>query len=377
MKGWVVRRQGKGGVRYQAKVRVPDPARRAGHRDVSQTFATKKAAESWLAQTVADLERGTLVMPATATVAELVDLWLEGTMRRRLRPGSYKDYERYMRVHVKPGIGHLKVQAVTAVTLQSWYRRMLEAGVSPRTVQGCHIRIKGAFAAALDWGLIAASPCDRARPPAHAPERFAVWTPEQGAAFLCASEGRRFHAVWVLALSTGMRQGELLGLRWRDVDLEARTVTLRHQVRRAGDGWEMAPLKTAGSSRTITLPEEAVAALRRHRIAQVERRLKAGARWQDWDMVCATSIGTPVHHRRLRQEFLEDVSLAGVPRVRFHDLRHSHASWLLRAGVPVQVVSQRLGHTSAKQTLDRYAHLLPGMQERAADVVADVLFGAG
>lgn len=94
-------------------------------------------------------------------------------------------------------------------------------------------------------------------------------------------------------------------------------------------------------------------------------------------MVCATTIGTPVHYRRLRAEFLEDVAIAGVPRIRFHDMRHSHASWLLQAGVPVQVVSERLGHTSVKMTLDRYAHLMPGMQERAADVVGEVLFGAG
>ena len=377
MRGWIVKRQGKAGIRYQAKVRVPDPARPKGYRDVSETFGRQKDAEAWLARMVADLERGTLVLPETATVSDLLDLWLEGTMRPRLRPGSYRDYERYVRLHLRPGLGHLRVQAVTPVTLQAWYRRLLEAGLTPRTVQGCHIRLTGAFRAAVDWGMISSNPCDRAKPPSSAAARFSVWTPEQGAAFLCASEGRRFHAVWVLALATGMRRGELLGLRWQDVDLEQRTLTLRHQLDRSGDGWVAVPLKTAGSSRTVTLPQEAVVALRQHRIRQVERRLAIGPRWQEWDVVCATSIGTPVHPRNLHREFVTDAIAAGLPVIRFHDLRHSHASWLLQAGVPVQVVSERLGHTSVKMTLDRYAHLMPGMQEQAADVVGEVLFGAG
>lgn len=377
MKGWTVKRPSKGGVRYQAKVRVPDPSRPKGYRDVSQTFATKKEAESWLARTVADLERGTLVLPDTATVADLLDLWLDGVVRQRVSRGSFVDYERYVRVHLKPGLGHVRVQKLTPVVIQSWYRERLEAGVSASTMHGCHVRFRNALESAVDWGVIPSNPCDRVHPPATAPRRFPVWSPEQGASFLCATEGRRHHALWVVALATGMRLGEMLGLRWQDVDLEGRTVTVSHQLRRSGDGWVAAPLKTGASRRTIALPSEAAAALRAHRLRQLEARLRAGGRWREMDVVFATSIGTPFNDRTVREAFHRDVAAAGVPAIRIHDMRHSHATWLLQAGVPVKTVSDRLGHASARMTLDRYAHVIPGMQERAAEVVQDVLFGAG
>lgn len=377
MKGWVVRRPGPQGVRYQAKIRVPDPSRPKGYRDLSRTFGKRKEADAWLAETVVDLGRGALVLPTTATVAELMRLWLDTVAAPKVRVTTLRQYRASVETHIVPGIGDVRVQDLTTIGITQWYRSLTAAGVGNSALLQVHQRLRQALDAAVDWGIVAVNPALRATRPAVRHERFAVWTPEEGARFLAATAGSRHHSLYVLALATGMRVGELSGLRWQDVDLERRTLGVRQQVIYVGgQGFVVSEPKSEAGRRTIALPEEAVVALRRQRVRQNEERL-AAPDWRHGDLVFARPNGDPVYGQKLRLAFDADVARAGVPAIRMHDMRHTHATWLLQAGVPVKVVSERLGHASITMTLGTYAHVLPGMQERAADVVQDVLTGLG
>jgi len=178
----------------------------------------------------------------------------------------------------------------------------------------------------------------------------------------------RLYALYALALTTGMRQGELLGLRWADVDLDRATVHVRQQLRRLkGEGMHFSEPKTARGRRTIALPDMAIDVLKLHRKAQLEARLAAGSLWQDYDLVFPNQTGKPMERQNInRRSFLPLLDKAGLPRIRFHDLRHSAATLLLAQGVHPKVVQERLGHSQISLTMDTYSHVLPDMQQEAA-----------
>ena len=211
-------------------------------------------------------------------------------------------------------------------------------------------------------------------PRAPRPERTAL-APDQVRVLLDAARGERLEALYVVAVTTGMRQGELLALRWQDVDLDAAAVRVRATLSATKDGFEFAEPKSARSRRQLTLTHAAVTALRRHRTTQLEERLRAGASWTDHDLAFASEVGGPLDGSNvLRRSFYPLLRRAGLPRVRFHDLRHSAATLMLSRGVPLKIVSEILGHSQISITADTYMHVTPGMQREAAAAV-DVALG--
>ncbi len=251
--------------------------------------------------------------------------------------------------------------------LQALYSRKMEEGLAPRTVGHLHRVLHRALADAVRWGRVGRNVCDVVRPPKVQAQEVRALSPDETRQLLTAAAGDPLEALYVLAVTVGLRQGELLGLKWQDVDLDGRRLQVRRSIARLnGHGWLEQEPKSAGSRRSVSLTPLAVAVLQRHRQRQLERRVKALA-WEDNGFVFANEVGRPMTPQNLTQRSFQPLlERAGLPRMRFHDLRHTAATLLLAQGVHPKVVQEMLGHASIALTLDTYSHVVPGLQAEAA-----------
>ena len=275
--------------------------------------------------------------------------------------------------HLIPALGAYSLTKLKPLHIQEYYARAMqtgrldgkEGGLSPQTVLHHHRILKEALSQAVRWQIIAHNPADAVEPPRVGRKEMKVLTPGQIDRLLEAARGSRLYIAIVLAVATGMRRGEILGLRWQDVDLSAGTVSVCRTLEITKGRVAFKEPKSTKSRRVISLPAFAVDALRRHKVEQAEHRLRAGPAYEDQGLVCATERGTPMIHN-FERDYLALLDKANLPRVRFHDLRHSHATLLLVQNVHPKIVSERLGHSAIGVTLDVYSHVLPAMQQEAA-----------
>lgn len=228
----------------------------------------------------------------------------------------------------------------------------------------------------MRWELISRNIADLADPPRPAKPEMRVWSSEQMKTFLTATEGERLGPVYVVMCTCGLRRGEALGLRWQDVDLDGGRLSVRQTLVSTGYKIEFGRPKTTKSTRRISLDGHTVAVLRAWRKVQLEERLAWGSAYQDADLVFPREDGSPLHPQSLTKAFGRDAKAAGLPVIRLHDLRHSHATAALAAGVNVKVISERLGHSSVGITMNCYQHVIPAMEEAAASKIASLIFGA-
>jgi len=375
MKGSIQKRPGKRGVSYLVRVEHPADPATGERRQHAKTYRTRKEAEAALARWITEVERGTAVDASKLTVAELLRQWLTGVAQHKVRPTSLEDYRHTIETHVVPALGGVAAQRLTPAQVQAFYAAKLAGGTGPRTVQLCHQRLSQALSWGMRMGLVVRNVCAVVDAPRVTGREPRVWTTDEARRFLdAAGPWRPFYAVM---LSTGLRKGECLGVRWADIDWDARTLAVRQCVTTlAGRAHVQAP-KTASARRAVKLPAETMAVLRAHRADQNARRLHLGAIWQDHDLVFPNETGGVLHPSNVQRAFAAILRGADVPKVRIHDLRHAHATWLLLAGQPIKAVSERLGHARTSITLDTYAHTLPDTQDGAADAAGELLFGTG
>jgi len=315
---------------------------------------------------------GLPVVGERQTVGQYLASWLDA-VRPSLRPRTFSRYEQYIRLHAVPELGRLPLARLSPQHLQRLYASRLAAGLSPTTVGHLHAVLHRALAQATRWGLVVRNVASLATRPRAQRQEMVTFSPEQAGSFLEAAQGDRYAALYTLALTTGMRQGELLALRWRDLDLEARTVQVRATLQRTRDGFAFTEPKTTSSRRQVALTRAAVDALRRHRARQLEERLAAIA-WEDNGLVFANEVGRPVEATNLlRRSFHPLLERAGLPHIRFHDLRHTAATLLLAQGMHPKIVAEMLGHSAIAVTLDLYSHVTPTMQRQAADAMDAIL----
>lgn len=371
MRGCTIKRGSKWSIVYD----VPRGEDGNRSRRWESGFRTKRQAEAALAEVLTRIEGGVYVTPTKQTVAQYLAGWLE-SVRPSLRPCTFTRYEQYVRLHIPPDIGRLPLAKLTPQHLQRLYADRQEAGLSPMSVRHLHAVLHKALGQAARWGVTARNSADLVTPPRGERRQMDTLSPEEARRFLEAAQGDRFHAVYALALSTGMRQGELLALRWTNVDLNKGAVQVTGTLQLTGDGFAIAETKTAKSRRQVLLTKTAIDALRQHRIAQAAARLRMGPAWTDNDLVFANEVGGFVDAGNLvRRSFFPLLKRAGIRRVRFHDLRHSAATLLLSQGVHPKIVSEMLGHSQIAITMDLYSHVTPTMQRQAAEAMDAVLGG--
>lgn len=320
------------------------------------------------------VKEGAPIPPERLTVGAFLNDWLV-SVKGTVRPRTYERYESIVRRHLTPALGKKRLARLDPEDLDRFYADKVESGLSKMTVVHIHRVLHAALRQAARRGLVVRNVSDVVSPPRPDRKPMKTLTPEQASALIAAADGDRLRALYVLALTTGMRKGELLGLRWRDADLDGRSLRVQGSLQQIpGEGLKIVEPKTASSRRQIMLTETGVDALRRHRAEQAQERLRSGGTWEDHDMVFASTNGGPINPSNLSyRSFGPLLTKAKVPKVRFHDLRHTCATLLLGEGVHAKVVSEMLGHTEVGITLDLYSHVTPTMQKGAADALDGLL----
>jgi len=354
--------------RWEARITLADGKRKS-------FFAkTRQEAAKMLVAATRDRDAGLPVVGGGQTLAQYLATWLE-TVRPSLKAKAFRSYEQLTRVHVLPTLGRTPLTKVTPQQLQWLYATRLEAGSSTTTVHHVHTVLHTALEAGLRLGLVQRNVCDLVDPPRMRHYEIHVLTPAQVQILLQASQGHRLEALFFVALATGMRQGELLALKWQDVDLERGHLTVRATLQRnRGGGFVLVPPKTKRSRRRVVLPTVAIQALIAHRKRQDIERQTLGMAWDEQGFVFTNRLGRPLDGIHVLRRALRPLLLrAGLPPIRFHDLRHTAATLLLIQGVNPKVVSEVLGHSNVSITLEIYSHVLPDLQRLAADAMNDVL----
>ena len=350
-------------------------------------FATKEAAERELAELLAGMRDGTFVEPSRMTLGDYLHAWLDGLDTTGRRETTIEGYRKKILRYVLPNeITKLPLQAVTAADLDKLYSVLVTRGgrgggkLSLRTVRHVHTIVGKALSDAERQDMLPRNPARRAQPPSTAAARSPeakTWTPEQLAQFLAATAGHHHAGLFRVAAMTGLRRGELCGLRWSDLDLDAKRLVVRHTITTVNHRIVEGNVKTARSRRSVDLDAETVRLLGAHRARQLEERMLVGAVYQDRDLVFPRPDGDPWNPDSLGRAFERAVARLDLPRIRLHDLRHSHAVHLLAAGQNPRLVSERLGHASVGFTLDVYGHVMDGQQADAAAAVAALVDGSG
>ncbi len=330
---------------------------------------TRKEAQEKLKTALYEQQQGLLITGPQQKVGQFLTQWLENVHKQSVRPRTYERYEEIIRLHLVPGIGHHQLQKLSPQHLQLFYKKKLEEGLSTATVISFHNMLHKALETAVRWNIMTRNTCDLVSPPRRKRFEIQPLSMPQIHQLLVAACGHRLEALFILALATAMRRGELLALKWQDIDTEKGTLQVRRILTKIpgklpGKGFEEGEPKTDKGRRSIVLPTFVGEALKQHRVRQLEAKLKAGAAWQDHDYVFCTSIGTHLNPTRDVLDVLKSLlEKAGLPNIRFHDLRHSSATMLFGMKVHPKIVQELLGHSQISITMDIYSHVLPTMQE--------------
>ena len=354
-----------GTVSWRIRVDMVDPVT-GKRRQPQRTYKTKREAEAGLAQWLVEIERGTVVEVSKMTVGEYRQHWLTTSAQYRVRPSTFESYQKLVRSYILPTLGAVPLQRLTPSQVQAFYATQLAearkgrtgSGLSPRTVRYLHAILHRALKEALQLGLVARNVTEAVAPPKNARPPIRNWDVADVQRFLAvAVDDHRYNPVWLMALHTGMRKGELLGLRWQDVDLDARVVRVRQALSavKTDEGYTLTfgEPKTRSGRRTIALDAVCIAALREHRTRQRERRVARGPQWREGDLVFTNEIGGPIDPMNLYHRFIALIAKAGVPRIPFHGLRHTHATLLMK---PASTPRSSRSGWAMRTSRSRYPH---------------------
>ena len=332
---------------------------------------TKTQTEQKLRQSITDADRGLAFDAGALLLSGYLDKWLLN-IRDTVRQRTWERYEQIVRVHLKPTIGRLKLKNVTPTHLRGLYREKLDAGASNRTVQYIHTTLRKALQDAVSDELIPRNVADGIKAPRPTKKEINPLSPEQARMFLEAIRDDPLEALYVLAIHRGLRQGELLGLKWDDVDLLTGTLLVRRTLSLTRDGHVFEQPKN-GKGRSIDLTQSAADALRSHLQRQLKEIEALGDEYQDQGLIFPGEKGQPMRPWTLTRKLQRILERAGLPHLRFHDLRHTCATLLLSKGVHPKFVQELLGHATISITLDTYSHVIPAMGDQTRKAIEDVL----
>jgi integrase len=373
---WLVRRDkswggdGAGGWCASSSAETAKPANVAT--TIAPSTGRLDGPRNTLNKVLRERDLGRRVEGVTVTLGEFLDRWLETAAKPKLRDKSYESYESLLRRYIRPVLGERILSAITPLDVQDAYQKMIDRGLSARTVRYTHSVLRSAMRQAIRWRLLLRDPTDGAQLPRLGRREVRVLTAEQSRVFLSAALNTHYGPVLAVALTTGMRPSEYLALKWHDIDWDRGTVSVVRTLERAPGVWRFAETKRSRSRRIIKLQEW---------VLEILRRLEATTTKQPKcdlpdaaDLIFTTATGRPIHSDKLAQRFKQILNQANLPTIRLYDLRHTASTLALSAGVPPKVVAEQLGHASAAFTLDVYSHVLPHMQAGAASRVEALLF---
>jgi integrase len=350
---------------------VRDPQTGKRRRRWHSFAGTKRQAQVEAALLISELQNGTRIDPSRMTVSAFLERWIEH-MQGQVSPRSHERYAELCRKNIVPLLGGLTLTKLQPAHISAAYAKALASGrrdgsggLSARTVTHMHRVLREALQQALRWQLLARNPADAVKPPKVERKQLNTYDIQQTAELLERLRGNHMFIPTVLAGLCGLRRGEIAALQWKHVDLEHRQIAVVHSAEQTKAGIRYKPPKS-GRSRTVAMSEMVTAELRAHRVAQAQGLLSLGIRISDDTFVVAQADGRPIQPNSLSHEWVRQIGKTGLPRIRYHDLRHAHATHLLSSGVHPKVASERLGHSKVGITLDLYSHVLPGMQEDAA-----------
>ena len=334
---------------------------------------TRSEVAAKLSKALADREGGLTYDAGKQTVGEYLARWLSNSVRDTVRQRTYERYESIVRVHLVPSIGPVKLKTLTPDHVRGLYREKLDSGLASQTVLHIHRVLSKALKQAVDDGLIPRNAAAFVKSPQPRGEEIRPLNRDQVRTLFKAAREDRLEALYIVAVTAGLRRGELQGLKWEDVDLEARNLQVRRTLSEPRGGYIFEAPKS-GKGRNIRLTRKATSALREHRKRQLEERMRLGTLWQDHGLIFPSGAGTPLSGGNLNRAFKALLKRAVLPPViRFHDLRHTCATLLLRQGVNPKFVQELLGHGDVSLTLNVYSHVLPDMGDTAAGAMDDAL----
>jgi integrase len=335
-------------------------------------FKTKKDAQAALTKALNQLNEGTYVEPSKMKLNEFLDIW-DDNKKLTVKVSTQLKYYYLLKNHIRPFLGHMPIANIKPLHISKLYSTLHEENREAATIQNVHKALVNIFNEAVKLQVVTQNVVLAVSIPKHKPREMNIWHQEEVQQFLKTTKDTAYELIYVLALNTGMRQGELIGLLWDDIDFEKKVIKIRHTII-AGSKKIQESTKTASSRRVIELSDTVIRLLKKHKTIQAKQSLKLGHGYQNMNLVNASLEGTPINPSNLRRNFNNLIEKANVPKIRFHDLRHTHASLMLQLGVNVKVISERLGHASTKITLDRYSHSLPTMQKEAAAIFDQFIY---
>lgn len=346
----------------------------ARKREQRSNFRTKREATNARNDELKARREGTYIEESKETVGELLARWLNTIARHKVKAKTLSDYESTIRLHLVPYLGDIRVQNLTAAKVQTFYSERVDAGVGTRTINLAHQRLSQALAVAEREGIVRRNVCELVEVPQHKYAPGKAWTQEEANRFLEVARKHYLHPLWALELATGLRRGELLGLRWQDVYLESGIIQIRQAITIVKGAPVVGEPKTDASKRRMGIPADIVQALRDHRVTWEGRRDRA-VHWEG-DLVFCTRNGKPLNPNNVYRHLYPLMEQAGVPKIRLHDARHTHGTILVSKGVSIRAVADRLGHSKTSVTLNTYAHVLPTMRDEALEAIEEALFRA-
>lgn len=377
MRGSIQQRKGKSGISYSPRLRIPDPTTGEQKEIRLPVQRTKKAAQQALTQALHELDRGTYIEASDLTVAEFLKEWLQSIGASKASSTVFT-YEYIVRKHLVPTLGGIGLSKLKPLDIQRCYQRFRDQGAAASTVGTRHTVLHSALEQAVRWEMLPRNPADGVKVPTATARSYKTWTAEECGEFLAAATDDERAPLWHLALETGMRLGELLGLKWTDLDSENAVLAVQRTLTRTAKGqWVVGEqTKSRRGRRSLTISRDCVAILHAHRKRQLERRVALGPEWNDLGLIFDRGDGRACSPATTQTALKRGIGRAGVSVIRFHDLRHTYATLALINGVHPKVVQERLGHSSIAMTLDLYSHVIPSLHREATDLLADLLVAA-
>lgn len=335
-----------------AKITLPDG------RERRKRSKNKFKAQTWLFEQRKAISDRRVLVNESVTVNSFCDSFLKDVAKHTLKEKTYITYEAYLRLHIRPELGKVRLINLQSQQIQRLYTRKLESGLSAKTVHHIHGTLRRVLNEAVKWGLIHKNPCDNVSPPRVEKKIPSVWTIKEAKTFLSAVEGHRWYGIYLIALTTGARRGEILGMEWQNINWSASTIGIEKTISEIKGRAVITAPKTARSRRTIVLPDVVLDLLKENR--------------QPKGFIFLSLNDTPITPRNLLRHYYSVLDKLDLPRIRFHDLRHTVATILLQENTHPVKVQQLLGHSSITTTLDVYSHILPPMKSEVADKMDDI-----